>query len=72
MFKKEIQISSKHQLSGKDKDKLRTKLGEYYDKETIEYIFSKKHNIWLEKVKNGTKSIISTDDLRVFIDSTNK
>jgi F0F1-type ATP synthase delta subunit len=61
MFKKSLKVSSNNPLSGKDCSKMKKKLSEIYDSESVEAIFSINKKIISHKI-SGSTLIVYTND----------
>jgi hypothetical protein len=74
MFKKKFKVSSHSLISGKDKKKLKSDLEKFFDKDSIEHLFSNSTDIYADKINaSGSKMIIyGIDETPLFVDSTTK
>jgi len=73
MFKKAFKVSSKNNLSGKDRKKLVTELSKYYDPESVSMLLEKNNpTVIVNKVQGSKIVLYLIDDIPVLVDESGK
>jgi len=73
MFKKAFKVSSKNNLSGKDRKKLVNDLSKYYDPESVSMLLEKNNpSIVVNKIQGSKIVLYLIDDIPVIVDASGK